>query len=44
MSLENLSVGPRIRLLIGKVFLKGNTPLSPIKVPTDEVEGNETIN
>ena len=44
MSLGNLSLGPGIRLLIGKVPLKGSTPLSPIKVSTDKVEGSVAIN
>ena len=44
MSLENLSLGPRIRLLIGKVYLGGSTPLSPIKVSTNLVKRNMTIN
>ena len=35
MSLKNPSLGPGIRLPIGKVPLKGSTPLSPIKVSTD---------
>ena len=44
MSLGNLSLGPGIMLLIGKVPLKGSTPLSPKKVSTDKVKGNVTIN
>ena len=44
MSLKNPSLGPGIRLLIGKVPLGGSTPLSPIKVPTDSVKGNVVIN
>ena len=44
MSLGNLSLGPGIRLLIGKVPLKGNTPLSPIKVSIDKVKGSVAIN
>ena len=35
MSLKNPSLGPEIRLLIGKVPLGGSTPLSSIKVFTD---------
>ena len=35
MSLENPSLSPGIRLPIGKVPLKGSTPLSPIKVSTN---------
>ena len=31
LSLKNPSLGPVIRLSIGKVPLKGNTPLSPIR-------------
>ena len=38
------SLGPRIRLPIGKVPLKGSTPLSPKKVSTDKVKGSVTIN
>ena len=44
MSLKNLSLSPGIRLLIGKVPLRGNTPLSPIKVSTNKVKGSVTIN
>ena len=44
MSLKNLSLGLGIKLPIGKVPLKGSTPLSPIKVSTDLVEGNRAIN
>ena len=44
MSLKNPSLSPRIRLPIGKVPLKGSTPLSPIKVSTDKVEGSVAIN
>ena len=44
MSLKNPSLGLGIRLPIGKVPLKGSTPLSPTKVSTDKVEGNVTIN
>ena len=44
VSLENPSLGPGIRLLIGKVLLGGSTPLSPIKVSTDKVKGSEVIN
>ena len=39
MSLKNLSLSPGIRLPVGKVPLKGSTPLSPIKVSTDKVKG-----
>ena len=35
MFLNNPSLGPGIRLLIGKVPLGGSTPLSPKKVSTD---------
>ena len=35
MSLKNLSLGPGIRLLIGKVPLRGSTSLSPTKVSID---------
>ena len=35
MSLKNPSLGPGIRLPIGKVPLKGSTPLSPLKVSTN---------
>ena len=35
MSLKNPSLGPGIRLLIGKVPLGGNTPLSPKEVSTN---------
>ena len=44
MSLKNPSLDPGIRLPIGKVPLKGSTPLSPIKVSTNEVKGNVAIN
>ena len=44
MSLKNSSLGPGIRLPIGKVPLKGSTPLSPIKVSTDKVKGSMAIN
>ena len=44
MSLKNPSLGPGIRLLIGKVPLGDITPLSPTKVSTDYVEGNVAIN
>ena len=44
MSLKNPSLSLGIRLLIGKVPLKGSTPLSPIKVSTDKVKGNMAIN
>ena len=35
MSLKNPSLSPGIKLPIGKVPLKGSTPLSPIKVSTN---------
>ena len=35
MSLKNLSLGSGIRSPIGKIPLKGNTPLSPTKVSTN---------
>ena len=41
---ENLSLGPGIRLLIGKVPLGGSTPLSPLKVSPDKVKGSVAIN
>ena len=44
MSLKNPSLSPRIRLPIGKVPLKGSTPLSPLKVSTDKVKGSVAIN
>ena len=44
MSLKNPSLGPEIKLLIGKVPLRGSTLLSPREVSTDLVEGNEAIN
>ena len=44
MSLRNPSLGPGIKLLIGKVPLKGSTPLSPTKVSTDKVKGSVAIN
>ena len=44
MSLKNPSLGLGIRLPIGKVPLKGSTPLSPTKVFTNKVEGNVAIN
>ena len=44
MSLKNPSLGPGIGLPIGKVPLKCSTPLSPTKISTDKVEGNEVIN
>ena len=44
MSLKNPSLGPGIRLLIGKVPLKGSTPLSPTKVSIEKVKGSVTIN
>ena len=43
MYLGNLSLGPGIMLLIGKVPLEGSTPLSPIKVSTDKVKGSVAI-
>ena len=44
MSLKNPSLSPEIRLPIGKVPLKGSTPLSPIKVSTDEDKGSVATN
>ena len=44
MSSKNPSLSPGIRLLIGKVPLKGSTPLSPTKVSTDNVKGSVAIN
>ena len=44
VSLKNPSLSPGIRLPIGKVPLKGSTPLSPIKVYTDKVKGSVAIN
>ena len=44
MSLKNPSLNPEIRLPIGKVPLKGSTPLSLIKVSTDKVKGSVAIN
>ena len=44
MSLKNPSLGPGIRLLIGKVPLKGSTPLSPTEVSTNKVKGSVAIN
>ena len=44
MSLKNLSLGPGIRLLIGKVPQRSSTPLSSKEVSTGLVEGNVTIN
>ena len=43
MSLKNPSLGPGIKLLIGKIPLGSSTPLSPTKVSTDYVEGNVAI-
>ena len=43
MSLKNPSLGPGIKLLIGKVPLGSSTPLSPTKVFTDYIEGNVAI-
>ena len=43
MSLRNPSLGPGIRLLIGKVPLGGSTPLSPIKVSTNKIKGSVAI-
>ena len=40
---ENTSLGPVIRLLIGKVPQRGSTPLSPNEVSTSQVEGSMTI-
>ena len=44
MSVKNPSLSPGIRLLIGKVPLKGSTPLSPIKVSIDKIKGSVVIN
>ena len=44
MSLKNPSLNPGSRLPIGKVPLKGSTPLSPTKVSTDKVKGSVAIN
>ena len=44
MSLKNPSLSPGIRLPIGKVPLKGSTPLSPLKVSIDKVKGSVAIN
>ena len=44
MSLKNPSLSPGIRLPVGKVPLKGSTPLSPIKVSTDKDKGSVAIN
>ena len=44
MSEKNPSLGPGIRLLIGKVPLGSSTPLSPLKVSTDTVKGSVAIN
>ena len=44
MSLKNPSLSPGIRLPIGKVPLKGSTPLSPKKVSTYKIGGNVAIN
>ena len=44
VSLKNPSLSPGIRLPIGKVPLKGSTPLSPIKVSTNKVKGSVAIN
>ena len=44
MFLKNPSLSPGIRLPIGKVPLKGSTPLSPLKVSTDKVKGSVAIN
>ena len=41
---KNPSLSPGIRLPIGKVPLKGSTPLSPLKVSTDKAKGSVTIN
>ena len=40
---KNPSQGLGIRLLIGEVPQKGNTPLSPKEVSINQVEGNMTI-
>ena len=44
ISLKNPSLGSGIRLLIRKVSLGSSTLLSHIKVSTNYVEGNTTIN
>ena len=44
MSLKNPSLGPGITLLIGKVPLGGNTPLSPKEVSTNKVKGSVANN
>ena len=44
MSSKNPSLSPGIRLPIGKVPLKGSTPLSPKKVSIDKVKGSVAIN
>ena len=44
MSLKNPSLSPGTRLPIGKVPLKGSTPLSPTKVFTNKVKGSVAIN
>ena len=44
MSLKNPSLSPGIRLPIGKVLLKGSTPLSPTKVSIDKVKGSVAVN
>ena len=44
MSLKNPSLSLEIRLPIGKVPLKGSTPLSPSDVSTDYIEGKVAIN
>ena len=44
MSLKNPSLGPGIRLFVGKVPQEGNTPLSPKNVSTSLVEENVATN
>ena len=41
---ENPSLSLGIKLPIGKVPLKGSTPLSPLKVSTNKVKGSVAIN
>ena len=44
MSLKNLSLDPRIRLLIENVPQRDNTLLSLKEISIGQVEGNVTIN
>ena len=44
VSLKNSNLGLGIRLPIGKVSVKGSTPLSPKKVSIDKVKGSVAIN